>query len=315
MIKIFTIIILLVIANFVKAQQNCLPDYSTGAKRISLNNGAEIAYIEKGKGQTILFIHGLGGNSSHWQNNIDTLSKQFHCIAMDLPGYGSSSVLNTNFKKDILTDYADYILLFIKKLKLKNVTLVGHSMGGQTAIITALKSPEKIKQLVLVAPAGFELFSEKESEFLSKVSTPAFFKNQDEAAIRTSFKNNFYQQPSAAEKLIAYRIVLKQCSGFNAYCQTITNGINGMLNHPVKLQLYQLKQKVLIVFGEEDALIPNKYLHPKQTVLTIATESSNLIKDHSLVMLPKTGHLLQFENPEIFNSVLINFLKNKKINH
>ena len=314
MMKIFTILMLLVITNFAKAQQNCLPDYSVLVKRMPLNDSIQIAYIEKGKGPTILFIHGLGGNLSHWQNNIDTLSAMFRCIAIDLPGYGASADSNSKFGKDILNEYADYILAFIKKLKLKKITLVGHSMGGQIATIAALKSSEKIEQLVLVAPAGFETFSEKESEFLSKLSTPVFFKNQDETTIRTNFKNNFYQLPPAAEKLIAYRIAIKQCPGFDAYCNSIVNGINGMLSHPVKSQLNRLIQKVLIVFGDDDALIPNRYLHPKLTILSVATEGASLIKNHSLIMLPKTGHLLQFEQPEIFNSTLINFLKNKYLN-
>jgi pimeloyl-ACP methyl ester carboxylesterase len=164
----------------------------------------------------------------------------------------------------------------------------------------------------LVAPAGFETFSAAESSILLKISTPLFFKNQDEAAIRASFKRNFYKQPADVEKLIAYRIALKNCPGMDAYCNTITHGIEGMLAHPVKEQLSQLKQQVLIVFGENDQLIPNKYLHPKLSTNEVAEEGSKLVKQHQLVILPEAGHLLQYEKPEVFTTTIINFLTKKQ---
>ena len=309
MIKLFIITILLASANILYGQQNCVPDYAGTIKRVSLSDSVNIAYIEKGTGKTIVFIHGLGGNLSHWQKSITQLSKKYRCIALDLPGYGCSTLKNTVTSDDQLNDYANIIIEFFDKLKLKEITLVGHSMGGQIAIITALKLPSKIKKLVLLAPAGFETFTTNEKELLAKISTPAFFKEQDEAAIRTSFKNNFYQQPADAEALIQYRIELKKCSVFNNYCNTIVNGINGILYHPVQSQLANIKQKVLVIFGEEDKLIPNKYLHPSLTTLQVANDGAKLIKNSSLVMIPKAGHLLQYEIPDAFNTAITNFLK------
>jgi pimeloyl-ACP methyl ester carboxylesterase len=193
-------------------------------------------------------------------------------------------------------------------MKLKNLTLAGHSMGGQIAIITALKDTVNIKKLVLVAPAGFETFSAAESTILTNLSTPAYFKNQDVAAIRASFKRNFYLQPADAASLISFRIAMKSCTSIDAYCNTIVKGIKGMLAHPVKLQLGLLKQPVLIVYGENDELIPNKYLHPKTTTKEMAEEGSQLIKHHQLIMLPQAGHMLQYEKPEELNNALIKFL-------
>ena len=305
--KIMTITIVIVACCMARAQQNCIPSYTMAVKRIAINDSVQIAYLEKGKGKTLVFIHGLGGNLSHWQQNMDALSNQFRCIAIDLPGYGCSTTpINTT---DQLATYADLIIAMLQKLQLTDVTLVGHSMGGQIAVIAALKSSQIITKLVLVAPAGFEQFSATEKELLSNISTQPFFKTQDEQAIRASFKNNFYQLPAAAEPLIAYRIAQRDCANFSSYCNTIVQGINGMLRHPVKSQLSLLQQPVLVVFGAADNLIPNKYLHPSLTTLGVATEGANEIKNHHLVILPKAGHLLQVEQPEAFKTALLQFLK------
>jgi pimeloyl-ACP methyl ester carboxylesterase len=309
--KLLTIAAFSIITQYVNAQQNCLPAYNNPVKQLKINDSLSVGYIEKGIGETILFIHGLGGNLSHWEKSVAMLSSSYHCIAIDLPGYGYSALKDNTTAKDQLEKYANVVLAFIKQLKLKNITLAGHSMGGQIAIIAALKESKNIKNLVLVAPAGFETFSATESSILLNISTPAYFKNQDETAIRASFKRNFYQQPADVEKLIAYRIALKNCTGMDAYCSTITYGIKGMLAHPVKEQLSQLKQPVLIVFGENDQLIPNKYLHAKLTTKEVAEEGSKLIKQQQLVILTEAGHLLQYEKPELITATIINFLNKK----
>ncbi|MBC7888755.1 MAG: alpha/beta hydrolase [Ferruginibacter sp.] len=307
---IATIAMIFLLGIFVHAQPNCLPVYGNPVKQLSVNDSLKIAYTEKGKGETILFIHGLAGNISHWEKNIETLSKHFHCIAVDLPGYGHSVTRVSSPLQDQLEMYADVVLSFIKIMNIKKLTIAGHSMGGQIAIIAALKNPGAIHKLVLVAPAGFETFSVTEADFLKNISTPAFFKSQDETAIRGSFKKNFYLQPADTEKLIAYRIAMKQCTGFDAWCGNIVNGIKGMLAHPVKTQLSRLHQKVLILFGENDELIPNKYLHPDMTTAAIAADGSKLISDHTLLMIPQAGHFLQFEKPADVNAAVINFLAN-----
>lgn len=311
--KLGTIAILLFACIVLNAQQNCLPVYDNAIKQLSLNDSLSIAYIEKGKGETILFIHGLGGNISHWEKSITELSKHYRCIAVDLPGYGHSVTPVSSAWHGQLDLYTDVIVSFIKKKKLKKLNIAGHSMGGQIAIILALKEPSLVSKLILVAPAGFETFSETESKWLSNVSTPAFFKGQDEATIRASFKRNFYEQPADVEKLVAYRLAMKQCTAIDVWSNTVANGVKGMLTHPVNNQLNQLQQKALMVFGENDELIPNKYLHPKMTTSEVAADGAKLINNHQLVMIPKVGHMLPYEKPEALNKIINNFLSNQPI--
>ena len=79
--------------------------------------GTAIAYAEAGSGRPLLFIHGLGGNMSHWLKSVKGLSAGYRCIAVDLPGYGYSGKALPG-EKDLLQYYADMLALFIKAKQL-----------------------------------------------------------------------------------------------------------------------------------------------------------------------------------------------------
>lgn len=276
------------------AQDACRPDYGLPVHKTEVAPGVQMAYVEKGKGETILFVHGLGGNLSHWLKVIASLAINYHCIAVDLPGYGWSDK-NFTTDKNQLVFYADALNLFIEKKGLRNVTLAGHSMGGQVAVIAALQHPEKFKKMILAAPAGLETFSEAEAVMMMAATPPAVFAGQDEAVIRASLKQNFYQSPADAEGLIQDRLRLKTCNDFGQYAEAVSAGIKGMLRHPVKAELSQLKQPVLILFGEADALIPNKIFHPSLTKEKLLEEAQTLLPQAKLVTISEAGHLVQYE--------------------
>lgn len=302
--KTLMLSITICLAYFFSEAQNCELSYSKEVKSIALNDSLSIAYKETGKGkQTILMVHGLGGNLSHWTHNF--IENQ-HCIALDLPTYGLSTMKNFRPNTDLLDFYSEVILAFIEKKKLKNVVLVGHSMGGQIAIITALKNHKSIKKMILAAPAGFETFDENEAKSLLSFAKPETFKTQTEPIAKMGFKRNFYEMPTSAEVLINDRLMIAKCESFNPYFQAVAGGVKGMLEHPVRKDLGKIKIPTLVFFGENDDLIPNKYLHKSLTTNQIA-EIGKEIPNAKIVMIPKAGHLLMFEQSASFNEAISSF--------
>lgn len=301
------ILFLLLSGDYANAQDSCLPKYDLPVKSISLGAG-KIAYVEKGKGKTILFIHGLGGNIAHWTKSVNYLSPGFRCIAIDLPGYGWSQRIADSKGRDQLQMYADVIAEFLRRKKIKKVYLAGHSMGAQVAIITALQN-RKVKKLVLVSPAGLETFSDKERQLLEMATAPATFEKQDEPVIRNNFKLNFFDQPADAEVLIRDRIRIRNCPILGAYSETVSAGVKGMLAHPVRDSLRYLSMPVLILFGRNDALIPNKYFHPGLTTETLAEEAGSLVPKASVEFIEKAGHMVNFEKNTETNSIIKKFLQ------
>jgi pimeloyl-ACP methyl ester carboxylesterase len=267
---------------------------------------ATIAYIDEGTGDnTIIFIHGLGSYLRAWDKNIPELSKKYRCIAIDLPGYGKSS---KEIHPASMEFYADVVAEFINKLKLKNVTLAGHSMGGQISMVFSLKYPEMLKNLILVDPAGFEAFNEGEKQWFRDVMTVNAVKLTPVQTIRANLILNFYDMPEDAEFMITDRIALRDAKDFEKYCYTVAKSVHGMVDQPVINLIDRINVPTLIVFGENDNLIPNPYLHGGKTE-DIAKIGHEKIKGSKLVMIPECGHFAQYEKYQEFNNAVLDFLK------
>lgn len=278
-------------------------------KKMAISDSLSIAYIDEGEmdnGTTLLFIHGLGSNLKAWQKNIDSLKKHVRCIGIDLPGYGESG---TGAYAYDMSFFAESVSAFIEKMALEKVVLVGHSMGGQIAMHLALDSPQKVEKLVLIAPAGFEVFSEQEKSWFQSFFTPAVVKATPPAQIEKNVQVNFYKMPADAEFMIEERLGFLKSDAFDAYCTMIPRCVMGMLNEPVFDRLPEIKVPTLVIFGENDMLIPNKLLHPALTTLEVAKGGQEQIPNSSLVLIPEAGHFVQWEGARQVNQRLLEFLR------
>lgn len=284
-------------------------NYPYKVKIAQLSNDINVAYADEGKGdQTIIFIHGLGSYMPAWKKNISVLKDDFRCIAIDLPGYGKSSKGKYDGSMEF---YSRVVAEFIDRLDLKNVVLAGHSMGGQISITTALAFPEKVDKLILAAPAGFERFNKGQKQWFREVFTPDLVKLTPVESIKTNLAFNFYDMPEDATFMIKDRIEMRSAKeDFTWYCYIVPENVKGMVNAPVFDYLKYINQPVLTLFGENDNLIPNRYLNGGTTE-KYAKEGAEQIPDCKLVMVDKAGHFVQFEKPEVFNEAVLKFLKDK----
>lgn len=279
-------------------------DYGFPVKTIQLGN-VELAYIEQGEGpKTILLIHGLGSYARAWTKNIDILAETHRVIAVDLPGYGHSS---KGYYEYSMPFNADILRHLISELGLGKVTLAGHSMGGQIAMTLSLESPELVDRLILISPAGFERFNEGEAAWMKNVMTPELVRDTPIRAIAKNVSINFNEFPKDAAWMITDRIQLRGASDFYNYCYAVSKNVEGMLRGIVWDKLDQITQPTLVLFGENDALIPNRFLHPGWTkeIAEIAKE----IPNSTIKVIPKCGHFVQLDAPETANQAIQDFLK------
>jgi len=280
-------------------------DYPAEVHFADLSDGVKLAYTDTGEGeQTIIFIHGLGSYIPAWNRIIPELSKSYRCIAIDLPGYGKSSKAPHS---GLMTYYADVVNEFVDTLKIKNFNIAGHSMGGQIAIVYGLSWPEKVNNLILFAPAGFERFNPGQKRWLHDVMTPVLVKATTYEAIETNLAYNFYNMPPEAEFMLTDRLAMRYAEDFDNYCYAVSKSVGGMVNEPVIDKLKDLKVRTLIFFGENDNLIPNRYLNPGST-RNIAETGAELIPDSKLIMIPKCGHFIMFEKPETIPQEIKDFI-------
>lgn len=259
-----------------------------------LPNGTKIHYTDRGKGHTtLLMIHGLGSNLRAWDKIIPQLSAEYRCIALDLPGYGRSD--SGGYPFDI-PFFAETLLLFKQALNLRQPVLIGHSMGGQISILSTLQAPEHFSRLVLLAPAGFERFNTAAREWLRAFYQPALLRATPVHQIERNFHINFYQFPQDAQFMIDDRLALRaDKEAYALYCNMIPKCVIGMLDHPVFDRLPDIQRPTLVLYGKDDALIPNKIINPGLTTEKVAREGTSQLPDARLYFLSKCGHFIQWE--------------------
>lgn len=274
--------------------------------RLTLAEGLDIAYSDTGEGFPLLFIHGLGSYIPAWSKNIPRLSAQYRCLALDLPGYGKST--KTGFQPGMQC-YASVIHEFIDRLQLPECCLVGHSMGGQVAITTALRYPDRIQKLVLAAPAGLETFTRPEARQIAGWFEEEKVYQAGPEMIEQNMSANFYQFPADAQSILTDRLSYRECSDYKAFCRAVSAGVSAMLQEPVYDQLSRLQMPVLILFGRQDAYIPNRLLHPGLELEELVKEATVQIPMGDYQMIKECGHFVQWEQADAFNKQLLSFLQ------
>lgn len=289
-----------------KTMKDLLQPYHFKTKTVQLEDG-ELAYVKEGKGKKVLiFVHGLSSNADAWYRNIEQLREHFTCYAIDLPGYGRSYKKAENFTASY---FAETINEFTKKLKIKEFTLVGHSMGGQASIKYAATFPEKLKGLILVAPAGIEEFTPMEGMMMNAVMTRDGVMKTSEEQIDKNYQMNFFKMPVEASRMVQDRKKIVEASDFADHADAIVKSVSGMLDDKVIDDFPKVKVPTLFIFGRNDLLIPNKYLHPQMTIEDVAKKGNDAVTGSKVWFVEEAGHFLNFEKPEEVNAAICSFMK------
>jgi len=115
-------------------------------------DGLKLNYNICGEGNlTLLFVHGWCINQTYWKSQVEAFCPNYKIVTMDLAGHGESGKNRTSWAID---EYAKDVNALIAQLELKNVVLIGHSMGGNIVLEAALQNPE------IVALIGVDNFKE-----------------------------------------------------------------------------------------------------------------------------------------------------------
>lgn len=118
---------------------------ANAVKRIVLAD-VELALIDAGHGEAVLFVHGLGGSHSDWRHQIEPCAHHFRVLVPDLRGFGASSA---GTRRIDIPQLARDLLALLDALGIERCHLVGHSMGGAVALQLALDAPQRVGRLVI----------------------------------------------------------------------------------------------------------------------------------------------------------------------
>ncbi len=275
-----------------------------------LRKPLEVGYVELNPGgkQALVFIHGLGSYLKFWRYQLDAFAARgYRVIAVDLPGYGKSDKpASFPYTTEAM---ADAVRELTRIVGVEKPILVGHSMGGQTALSYAIRFPEDLRALVLTSPAGFEEFSRREKEWLKKVITVRLIEQSDEYGIWGSVRrSNFHRWRPELDWLIEERVRVAQGPEFDRYAYANVKTVAGLADDDfVRKSLGDVKAPTIILYGDSDELIPNPFLHGGFTS-SIMRYGHEHIPGSTLVQLSGCGHTIQMDCPREYNEAVVAFL-------
>jgi len=268
-------------------------------------DGVEIAYIDSGgDGQPLVFIHGLSSYMGFWEYQLPEFAGDYRVLALDLPGYGSSARPDAPCTPPW---YADVIAGWMDAVGAPEAVLVGHSMGGQIALTLAVEQPERVRGLILSAPAGVETFSRGAGDWMKDYWHEERALEANEAAVRASMRLVFNNHDAGVERLVEERVRLGQDPAFRGTSVAVSRSIAGMIDHPVAHRLGEITAPTLFVFGTDDRLIPNAIFNGGRT-RAVAEAGRDAVPDAELVLLKGAGHTAHHDDPAGFNAALRAFL-------
>jgi pimeloyl-ACP methyl ester carboxylesterase len=125
------------------------------SSHIKISTG-QIFWSEAGGSENpiVIFLHGSWDDSKQWAKVVEPLSKNFHCFAIDLLGFGNSTAIENPSSIEM---EVDCLHEFVTALKLRPVYFVGHSLGAWIAVSYTLKYPDLVQGVVAISPEGFSL--------------------------------------------------------------------------------------------------------------------------------------------------------------
>ena len=233
-----------------------------------------VRYYEGGQGRPLLFLHGAGGVDADL-GFLDALAARFHVYAPLVPGYGDSEECAE--LRDML-DFTLHTWDVVEALGVKDPVLVGFSMGGMIASEMAALAPHDVSRLALIAPAGLWLDSHPIPDFFSMMpyDLPQYLFYDVEAGAKAMTAGMDLGDPKFLQAFLVQNA--RQL------------GAAGKILFPIPerglaSRLYRIRAKTLLIWGENDKLIPPVYAQAFQKSIPGA----------GLVMIPQAGHLVAFE--------------------
>lgn len=265
-----------------------LKKYITPASKFYEWNGLKVHYTDEGQGVPVLMIHGYGGSHRNFDTLASLMKNDFRVIRVDLPGFALSDVpQDVSTGDDIVEMYRRFMKDFIADVVGDSIYVIGNSMGGWMAWEIAAEMPERLKGLVILNAAGYEM------EKVVKTVVPFLRLKPVQAMMQRGMpywvsKRNVkacYANPQKVqESSIRAAYELNNREGNLPWMLKLA--ASGQM--PDTTRIAKIQVPTLIVWGEKDKLIPHGH----------ADRFERDIKGSRKLIYPDAGHLPMIEQPK-----------------
>jgi pimeloyl-ACP methyl ester carboxylesterase len=265
-------------------------------------NRHKLHYIDEGKGETILFVHGTPSWSFDYRNVIKRLRSNYRCVAFDHIGFGLSDKPE---RYDYSTmNHCKTLERFVIEKDLDDITLVVHDFGGPIGLHFAIEHPEKIKRLIILNSWMWSSASDPDfirmSRILKSPLLPFFYRY-------LNFSPRFVMPGSFGDHKISKRLLKQytrpfadrtQRSGALAFAKSLLTD-QDWFEHLWNVKQSITQKPTLFIWGMKDPVIKPHYLERFESGFPLSTA----------IKLETCGHFPQEEKPEIVAKSIVDFFK------
>ena len=245
--------------------------------------GIAVRLHRAGRGPTMLFLHGAGG-VPQWLPFFDALAERYEILVPEHPGFGGSD--NPPWIRS-MADLALFYLDLVEEAGLDRIHLIGNSLGGWLAAEILIRDRSRFKSLVQLAPAGIRV---------KGVPAGDTFIWGPEEAVR-----NLYHDQSFAERILALKPSEEQMDVMlkNRFTVAKLGWQPRWFNPDLEKWLHRIKLPALVVWGEDDRIMPPAYAALWRERLPLAR----------LIMVEACGHLPHAEKADLVARHVCAFLE------
>ncbi|AJA68159.1 beta-ketoadipate enol-lactone hydrolase [Myroides odoratimimus] len=254
-----------------------------------LYKNTNLSYTDKGKGSTLIFLHGFLEDSKMWNYYLDYFSKKYRVIAIDLLGHGESGCIGYIHSME---DMADAVFTITNSLNLKRVTLIGHSMGGYVSLAFGELYPDNVKKIILVSSTTRADSPERQ---INRDRATEVIKKNSDLFVTMAINNTFLEDTKITH---AKEVQEHLDTALKIPKQGILAAVEGMKSrNDREVLLHFAPYPISMIVGNAD---------PVLSIDDITKEVENT--DSDLTIIPG-GHLLQIEAKEELLEALKNTIK------
>ncbi len=210
--------------------------------------GRSLRYARYGGGdETLVLLHGFGGDLNNWLFNVDALSTGRTVLALDLPGHGGSS---KEIDDGSIDEFVTALRGFLDTVGgTERVHLTGHSLGGAVAGAFAVEHPQRVASLTLIGSAGFG--EEIDGEFIE-----GFINATTRRELKPHLERLFADDSVVTRQLVDDVLKFKRIDGANQALRTIADAAFPAGRQAVRIDEISRSIPTLVIWGREDRIIP-----------------------------------------------------------
>jgi 3-oxoadipate enol-lactonase len=262
-------------------------------------DNVRLHYEEVGQGEPVLFVHEFAGDHRSWEPQLREFGKRYRCIAYAARGYKPSDVPTDQSAYSYRQVMRDCVAV-LDHLRIERAHIVGLSMGGYTTLQVALNHPGRVRSITLAGTGSgserwyTDAFHQRSRELAQQ------FEHDGSAAVAQTYGRSPSRIPFEIKDARGFAEFTQRLSEHDAQGSAHTarsfQGARPSL-YDFESDIRRLTTPALIVVGDEDDRCIEPSLFLKATIAA-----------SGLVVFPKTGHVVNLEEPELFNRVLGDFL-------